>query len=223
MKRFLILIGVFFYYQTHIQRWVRIISVHKPLTKMVNLRVFLFSVIFITKELTMRKIIRLTESDLTRIVKRLINEKKDMIKIPKEYDGVRMELGNSASPEDIIDMYNELVASEGDSSRLEKYEDDYFWNDSMDEITVDVILDELNYSINGGEDDEDYESPVSKTGKVGDNEFVFSDTTTGSNKIIFNPKMNRYEFQHRSKNGGGSSVLTDERMKSLLDFLTKRK
>jgi hypothetical protein len=180
-------------------------------------------VIFITKENIMRKIIRLTESDLTRIVKRLINEKKDMIKIPKEYDGVRMELGNSASPEDIIDMYNELVASEGDSSRLEKYEDGYFWNDSMDEITVDVILDELNYSINGGEDDEDYESPVSKTGKVGDNEFVFSDTINGSYKIIFNPKMNRYEFQHRSKNGGGSSVLTDERMKSLLDFLTKRK
>ena len=181
--------------------------------------------IFITKELYMKKVIRLTESDLTRIVKRLINEKKDMIKIPKEYDGVRTELGNSASPEDIIDMYNELVASEGDSSRLEKYEDDYFWNDSMDEITVDVILDELNYSINGGEDedDEDYESPVSKTSKVGDNEFVFSDTITGSNKIIFNPKMNRYEFQHRSKNGGGSSVLTDERMKSLLDFLTKRK
>ena len=173
----------------------------------------------------MGRIIRLTESDLTRIVKRLINEKKDMIKIPKEYDGVRTELGNSASPEDIIDMYNERVASEGDSSRLEKYEDDYFWNDSMDEITVDVILDELNYSINGGEDedDEDYESPVSKTSKVGDNEFVFSDTITGSNKIIFNPKMNRYEFQHRSKNGGGSSVLTDERMKSLLDFLTKRK
>ena len=173
----------------------------------------------------MTRMVRLTESDLTRIVKRLINEKKDMIKIPKEYDGVRTELGNSASPEDIIDMYNELVASEGDSSRLEKYEDDYFWNDSMDEITVDVILDELNYSINGGEDedDEDYESPVSKTGKVGDNEFVFSDTITGSNKIIFNPKMNRYEFQHRSKNGGGSSVLTDERMKSLLDFLTKRK
>jgi hypothetical protein len=93
----------------------------------------------------MKKIIRLTESDLTRIVKRVINENKDMIRIPSKYDGVRMELGKSVNPQDIIDMYNELVASEGDSSRLEKYEDDYFWNDSMDEITVDVILDELNY------------------------------------------------------------------------------
>ena len=98
----------------------------------------------------MKKIIRLTESDLTRIVKRVINENKEgMIRIPSMYKGVRMELGNSASPEDIIDMYNELVASEGDSSRLEKYEDGYFWNEFMDDVTVDAILDELNYAIVG--------------------------------------------------------------------------
>ena len=168
----------------------------------------------------MKKVIRLTESDLTRIVKRLINEKKDMIKIPKEYDGVRTELGDSASPEDIIDMYNELVASEGDSSRLEKYEDDYFWNDSMDEITVDVILDELNYAISNDEDY--YYSPVKKTGRVSDNEFVLSDSGISEHKITFNPKRNEYEFRHSTKNGGqGMTILTDECMKSLLDFLTK--
>ena len=149
-----------------------------------------------------------------------------MIKIPKEYDGVRMELGNSASPEDIIDMYNELVASEGDSVRLEKYEDDYFWNESMDEITLDVILDELNYAINGGEDedDEDYEPPVGKEGRVSDNEFVLLDSGLDKHRIIFNPKMNRYEFKNWTKNGSqGTAVLTDDRLRSLLDFLTKHK
>ena len=143
-----------------------------------------------------------------------------MIKISKKYGGIIMELGNSVSPEDIIGMYNELVASEGESTPLEKYEDECFWNDSMDEIPVDVILDELNYAISNDEDC--YYSPVKKTGRVNDDEFVFSDTITGSQKIIFNPKMNRYEFIHRSQNGGGGVVLTDESMKSLLDFLTKR-
>ena len=171
----------------------------------------------------MKKIIRLTESDLTRIVKRVINENKDMIKIPKGYDGVRMELGNSASPEDIIDMYNELVASEGDSVRLEKYKDGYFWN-GIFEITIDVILDDLNYAINGGEDEDDYGSPVGKTGRVSDDEFVLLDSGLDKHRIIFNPKMNRYEFKNWTKNGSqGTSVLTDERLESLLYFLTKHK
>jgi hypothetical protein len=178
----------------------------------------------------MKRIIRLTESDLTRIVKRVINEdKKETITIPKKYSGVRMELGNNVTPKDIIDMYNELVASEGDSVRLEKYEDGYFWNEFMDDITVDVILDELNYSINGSEtednddDDEDYEPPVAKTGVVDNNEYVFFDTDNGNFKIIFDPKMNEYQFKYKSKNGMGGGVITDKRMKSLLNFLTKHK
>jgi hypothetical protein len=105
----------------------------------------------------MKKVIRLTESDLTRIIKRVIKEnEEDNIHIPRKYNGVRMELGKNVNPQDIIDSYNELVASEGDSVRLEKYEDDYFWNEFMDDITVDVILDELNYAI-VGEEDEDYD------------------------------------------------------------------
>ena len=105
----------------------------------------------------MKQVIRLTESDLARIVKQVIKEnEEDMIRIPKKYDGVRMELGRVAHPQDIIEMYNELVASEGESVRLEKYEDGCFWNEFMDEIMVDVILDELNYAI-VGEEDEDYD------------------------------------------------------------------
>ena len=106
----------------------------------------------------MRKIVRLTESDLTRIVKRVIKENEEgMIRIPRKYNGVIMELGKSANPQDIIEMYNELVASEGESVPLEKYEDGYFWNEYMDDIMVDVILDELNYAIVGEEEDYDDE------------------------------------------------------------------
>jgi hypothetical protein len=105
----------------------------------------------------MKKVIRLTESDLTRIIKRVIKEnEEDNIHIPRKYNGVRMELGKSVNPQDIIEMYNELVASEGESVPLEKYEDGYFWNEYMDDIMVDVILDELNYAI-VGEEDEDYD------------------------------------------------------------------
>jgi hypothetical protein len=54
-------------------------------------------------------------------------------------------------------MYNEVVASEGESVPLEKYEDGYFWNEYMDDIMVDVILDELNYGLVGEEEDYDEE------------------------------------------------------------------
>ena len=50
----------------------------------------------------MKKVVRLTESELTRIVKRVINEKKDMIRITGDYSGVKHVLGISASPKDII-------------------------------------------------------------------------------------------------------------------------
>ena len=67
---------------------------------------------------------RLTERDLTRIVRRVINEsEEDMIRIPRKFSGIKSELGSKASPQDIIDMYNEVVASEGESVPLEKYED----------------------------------------------------------------------------------------------------
>ena len=173
----------------------------------------------------MKKVVRLTESDLAKIVKRVINENRDMIEIPKKYDGVRMELGNSVSPEDIIEMYNEIVEEGTPLVSYSEYgTEGKFYNEDDDEIPTDVILDELNYAIVGGKDeDDDYEPPVGKTGRVSDNEYVLADSGISKHIFIFNPKMNRYEFQHRSKNGGGSSVLTDERMKSLLDFLTKRK
>ena len=107
----------------------------------------------------MKKVVRLTESDLTRIVKRVIKEQEDdgKIHIPSQYGGVRMELGTSANPREIINLYNEIVE---DGSTLVDYSEygtkGVFYNEDNDEIPLDVILDELNYAITGGEDEDEY-------------------------------------------------------------------
>ena len=115
----------------------------------------------------MKKIVRLTERDLTRIVKRVIKENKDMIRIPKEYYGVRMELGTRPIPEDIIDAYNTTVE---EGIPLVSYSDGVFYNEEDMEIPVNDVLDELNYAIVGeegfdyeGEEDDDDDMPPYKT------------------------------------------------------------
>jgi hypothetical protein len=112
----------------------------------------------------MKKVIRLTESDLTRIVKRVINENKEgMIRIPSMYVGVRTQLGKHANPQDVIDMYNELVEEGTTLVDYSEYgTEGMFYNEEGEEIPTDVILDELNYAIVGKEsgeadDDEDYD------------------------------------------------------------------
>jgi hypothetical protein len=106
----------------------------------------------------MKKIIRLTESDLARIVKRVIKENEEgTIYIPRTYDGVRMELGKRANPQDIIEMYNELVEEGTTLVDYSEYgTEGMFYNEEGDEIPVNVIIDELNYAI-VGEEDEDYD------------------------------------------------------------------
>ena len=97
----------------------------------------------------------LNESDLDRILKRVIKEnEEDTIRIPRKYDGVRMELGRVANPQDIIDMYNELVE---EGTPLVDYSEGMFYNEDDEEIPTDVILDELNYAIVGEEEDYDDE------------------------------------------------------------------
>ena len=99
----------------------------------------------------MKKVVRLTENDLTRIVKRVINEKKDMIRITGDYSGAKHVLGSSASPEDIMDEYNNAVE---EGIPLVSYSDGVFYNQDDEEIPVDVVLDELNYAILGYEEEQ---------------------------------------------------------------------
>jgi len=88
-----------------------------------------------------------------------INE--NQINIPKEYSGVRMELGESTSPQDIIDLYNNYI---DDSTPLVSYsEDGFFTNEDGDEIKEFIILDELNYSIVGEESTTDVYDKLKKS------------------------------------------------------------
>jgi hypothetical protein len=105
----------------------------------------------------MKKITRLTESDLTRLVKRIISEGKNDIKIPKKYKGLHSEVGSSTSANEIISMWNEYVFPDvmGGASKLSKYEDGKFHNKKGKSFSVNAILDEINYSLVGDEDDED--------------------------------------------------------------------
>ena len=89
-----------------------------------------------------------------------INE--NQIHIPEEYSGVRMELGESTSPQDIIDLYNNYVEEGVPLVSYSEYgTEGKFYNEDDDEIPTDVILDELNYSIVG--DDSIEESKINES------------------------------------------------------------
>ena len=106
----------------------------------------------------MKKVVTLTERELTNIVKRVINEnrheEKDIF-ISKGFKGVRDEVGKTASPQSIIELYNEYVE---EGTPLVKYLGrDIFLNANDDEIDKYTVLDELNYELLGEEDEEAYD------------------------------------------------------------------
>lgn len=75
---------------------------------------------------------------------------ENQIHISKEYSGIRIELGVSTSPQDIIDLYNNYVEEGVPLVSYSEYgTEGKFYNEDDDEIPTDVILDELNYAING--------------------------------------------------------------------------
>ncbi len=109
----------------------------------------------------MKKIVRLTESDLMRIVKRVINEEKEekdnMIKIPKKFRALRNELGAEATPNEIKKFWNKYVLPDtmGDTPKLSSFEDGKFVNAKGKSLPVSAILDELNYAFSDEEEEEE--------------------------------------------------------------------
>ncbi len=76
-----------------------------------------------------------------------LDNNSNKIHIPEEFSGVRMELGEFASPEDIMNAYNTTVARE-DVPQLTGYWDGVFYTEEDDiDTTLDAVLDELNYAI----------------------------------------------------------------------------
>jgi hypothetical protein len=196
----------------------------------------------------MKKVVRLTESDLIKIVKRVVKEEsspkeKDLytslhslrnsindIKVPSllkdkkealskledilstvrdmedkpkskrkvnenryeekdifisgEFKGVRMEFGGeSASPSDIIELYNAYVE---EGIPLVKYLGrDIFLNANDEEVDKYSVLDELNYAILGEEDEEDYDDEKEEQDDD-NNRQSFEDT--GRHLGWFNPR-----------------------------------
>ena len=81
-------------------------------------------------------------------------ENVNKIHIPTHYSGVIMELGEEADSNDIISLYNEIVEEGTPLVSYSEYgTEGKFYNENDDEIPTDVILDELNYAIVGGENE----------------------------------------------------------------------
>ena len=172
----------------------------------------------------MRKVVRLTESDLTKIVKRIINEKKDMIRITGDYSGAKHVLGSSASPEDIMDEYNNAVE---EGTPLVSYSDGVFYNQDDEEIPVDTVLDELNYAILGHEekqldwdeddmwDGEDDSPKQKKFGDGNENEIYLTDN------VRFHRKGDKLSLSYTPTKIMGGLTISDKQKKMLIDFLSK--
>lgn len=109
----------------------------------------------------MKKVIRLTENDLIRLVKRVINEEMEgnRLIIPNRFPGIIDEVGNITTSSEIISLYNELV-SPGDFDdipQLVGYDSnrEMFVNEEGMNIESYVIFDEINYALTGMEPGED--------------------------------------------------------------------
>lgn len=104
----------------------------------------------------MKKIIRLTESDLTKIVRRIIKEESENIKIPYEYYNVREMIGDSATPEDIKELFNELLSDDliGGLPPIVGFDGKFFKHEDGDENTVKTILFILQDALFENDEDE---------------------------------------------------------------------
>lgn len=143
-----------------------------------------------------------------------LDNNSDKIHIPEEYSGVRMELGEFASPQDIIDTYNQIVEEE---VPLVSYsEDGFFTNEDAEEIEEFIILDELNYAIVGEEEDNMGDLPKQKRfGDGNENEIYLT------NNVRFHRKGNELTLSYTPTKIGGGLRISDEQKNMLIDFLTK--
>ena len=145
------------------------------------------------------------------------HEEKDIF-ISKGFKGVRMEFGGeSASPSDIIELYNAYVE---EGIPLVKYIGrDIFMNANDEEVDKYAVLDELNYAIVGEEDyDEDDMGDLPKQKRFGDgneNEIYLTDN------VKFHRKGDKLTLSYTPTKTMGGLTISDKQKKMLIDFLSK--
>jgi hypothetical protein len=71
------------------------------------------------------------------------------IEIPEELEVLRVEIGKTTTPNQIIELWNYCVLPDNidDDSELVKFRDGFFYNKRGEEFPTDSILDEINYSL----------------------------------------------------------------------------
>jgi hypothetical protein len=92
----------------------------------------------------MKKIVRLTESDLSSIVKKVLREQDEysLLNVPEEYDQVIADLGKNPSPKDVMELWNDLF--QGDVPYLDDFEGGMFINEEGDEISPEQAYMEMD-------------------------------------------------------------------------------
>jgi len=163
----------------------------------------------------MKKIVKLTESELMNIVKSVIKEENNIIKISQRYGHVINEVGTEASPEDIINMWNEYVRPDtlNTSPMLVSYENKKFINEEGESFPVNVILEEINNSLYGEEESYSYEKRP-KMGPKGSVEIT-------SNHILYE-KNGEIRFEWRElMGGGGLKIISNDTIQKLKQLINK--
>ncbi len=92
----------------------------------------------------MGKIVKLTENDLTRIVKKVIKEQDNhmLLNVSDEYDQVVADLGKNPSPGDVMELWNDLF--DGDAPYLEDFDNGVFINEDGDEVSPEQVYMEMD-------------------------------------------------------------------------------
>ena len=162
----------------------------------------------------MKKIVRLTEDDLTRIVKRVMNEQMgDTLDIPDDYTNTLEELGSPATTKDIIKLYNSLFQNQ--SSPLVDYDGNYFYNKNNEIYELEDVLELIEYALFGNEDSE-YVEP--KFTDMGVNVKLTSD-----HEIYYDGKNDAIVFKWREPYGYNNAKKLSDSTVSMLVNIIKNK
>ena len=91
-----------------------------------------------------KRIVKLTENDLNRLVKKVIKEQEEysLLNVPDQYDQVIADVGKNPSPEDVMELWNDLF--DGDAPYLEDFDNGVFINEDGDEVSPEQVYMEMD-------------------------------------------------------------------------------